>query len=319
MATSVDDSDDLDNELDNELDDELADYQPEDLAEPILPEPVREDFFDAKYPNRLQQIVSDKIYNKRDDLRSTKKYRYTPLGENQIRLVLLQPGEEKDPIKCKVLYKRLDDPQVAKRYFALSYHWGTDEPMNDIWIIDPRVDPRSESRPNILLTKQNKFASFVSQLKEQKPNDEWWFLVRDNLYNALRALRRHMMANAKDKEKAKMLIYIDAICINQDPIDEGAKIEKRQQVSKMAQIYNTARSVCIWLGEGNDATETAMPFIKKIVKDMPNLDSYLNDEESFSKWMAFKDLMTYKWFSRRWVVQEVALARKATVHCGNEV
>ena len=43
-----------------------------------------------------------------------------------------------------------------------------------------------------------------------------------------------------------MYIWVDAICIDQS---ERGKEEKEKQLSKMAEIYNSASSVCIWLGD----------------------------------------------------------------------
>ncbi|KAF2678005.1 hypothetical protein K458DRAFT_377328 [Lentithecium fluviatile CBS 122367] len=281
----------------------LARYRPKELAPPILPEPTREDFIDSR--SRLQQIVSDEFITPGG---LSRKYRYTPLKEKEIRLLLIEPGNPDSELRCDMIYGRLDDPLIYQRYHALSYHWGFDKATNRITIMDDRL----QRSGRVLLSEKNKFASLVSQMPaaNQTANNEWWFPVRDNLLSALRGLRQ---------QDEPLLLWVDAICINQDPADEEAKKEKQQQVNNMAQIYNSANSVCIWLGEGTTETDQAMEFIEKVVTDIPDLDKYFTSgKEQWRDWLALRDLLTFKWFSRRWVVQEVALARDATVHCGTK-
>ena len=66
--------------------------------------------------------------------------------------------------------------------------------------------------------------------------------ITDNLYNALYRLRQRSQAR---------LLWIDAICINQSDVDE-----KSWQVQMMAEIYQNADRVLIWLGE--DAYNSAV-------------------------------------------------------------
>ena len=66
------------------------------------------------------------------------------------------------------------------------------------------------------------------------------FYVNLNLFTALRRLRAH-----NDAETG--IIWIDAICINQDDSDE-----KAWQVELMGSIYKSCSQVYIWLGEWKD-------------------------------------------------------------------
>ena len=65
-------------------------------------------------------------------------------------------------------------------------------------------------------------------------------LITPNCDSALRHLR--------DKQN-KLVIWIDAVCINQESIPE-----KNFQVAIMRYIYDQAQRVYIWLGEGGDET-----------------------------------------------------------------
>lgn len=58
-----------------------------------------------------------------------------------------------------------------------------------------------------------------------------------------------------------------------------------------------------------------MDFVNEIVK-LDNLEQLVQDTDNSEKWAALSSLMRRPWFSRRWIVQEIALAKTATLHCG---
>ncbi|KAK4199515.1 heterokaryon incompatibility protein-domain-containing protein [Triangularia verruculosa] len=101
------------------------------------------------------------------------------------------------------------------------------------------------------------------------------------------------------------LLWVDAICINQsDPT------EKNEQVMKMDTIYQTASQVLVYLGEPDDTSDFAMDCISQrrvTQKDEPFQYAVL---QLFSQ---------REWFSRVWVLQEVALAEIALVICGAKI
>ncbi|KAF7541033.1 hypothetical protein G7054_g954 [Neopestalotiopsis clavispora] len=130
--------------------------------------------------------------------------------------------------------------------------------------------------------------------------------IRPNLDGALRRLRR------EHSQAASLFLWIDAICINQSDL-----IEKNTQIPKMAMIYNRASGVCIWLGEGNDDSHRAICFIDELL-NLDNFDPQTIDPGSPADWEALLRLMERPWFNRRWIVQEVALARQATLFCGRD-
>jgi hypothetical protein len=75
-------------------------------------------------------------------------------------------------------------------------------------------------------------------------------------------------------------------------------------------------SSCVWLGEGDATSAMAFKFIQKEVLQLQNFDELCDSKEASKKWGALLDLMQRRWFSRRWVVQEIALAREAVIYCG---
>ncbi|RYP54282.1 hypothetical protein DL768_000856 [Monosporascus sp. mg162] len=106
-------------------------------------------------------------------------------------------------------------------------------------------------------------------------------------------------------------LWIDAICINQDDHEE-----RNHQVQMMSRVYTRAKEVCIWLGEDTDESKTAIDFIHEKITELKNIDAICSDKRYTEKWQALMMLMQRDWFSRRWVVQEIALAIKAKIYCG---
>lgn len=143
--------------------------------------------------------------------------------------------------------------------------------------------------------------SYISIRKGQRTYAKY---VSPGLFAALRALRHH--------QKIRYL-WVDAICIDQENLNE-----KNHQVEMMAEIYGNAVRVCIWLGDATNTSQVALRFIKKEVLQLQNFDDLCESPEASSKWRALLQLMQRPWFSRRWVVQEIALARKAVIYCGTD-
>ena len=227
------------------------------------------------------------------------EYEYEPLSlkpeDDQIRLLFLRPGNPGETIQCHFHVLSLSDPCLSDRsggYEALSYYWGTELPDREIKI--EKLDPRRNKSHR---------KGWVSKLRAVRPQK---FFIRPNLFKALTHLRR---------PKQDTVLWVDALCINQE--DEQ---EKNKQVEKMARIFSRAHRVLVWLGPSfathekkTKACEDAMDFIDEIL-NLASFDAKVKDEKSPPKWAALVELMRCDWFSRRWVIQELALARDATLH-----
>lgn len=123
--------------------------------------------------------------------------------------------------------------------------------------------------------------------------------VGTNLWDALVQLRR---------PDASVRIWANALCINQDDLDERSR-----HVHSMGQIYAGAEEVLIWLGKARGSSETL-----KDVCDLVANSARLTLGERRSKLPALWDSFSRSWFSRLWVLQEAALAPKATLVLGDE-
>ena len=129
------------------------------------------------------------------------------------------------------------------------------------------------------------------------------FGVRSNLFAALKQLR------LLDEPRP---LWIDAICIDQNNHEE-----KNAQVPKMPKIYNGAWNVCVWLGDEDEdqGSRLAFNYIRRAL-NLDDFDRLVADSRTPQEWQALASVMTKPWFSRRWVIQEIALAKRATIYCG---
>ncbi|KAJ0323393.1 hypothetical protein Brms1b_001793 [Colletotrichum noveboracense] len=105
-------------------------------------------------------------------------------------------------------------------------------------------------------------------------------------------------------------LWVDALCI-----DQSTHGERNQQVMIMGDIYKSARQVVVWLGEAADDSHLVFEHLKdkSAKKSWPNVAK--PTPRLRRAWLA---LITRPWFFRTWVIQEVALSRKAVVMCGED-
>ena len=219
-------------------------------------------------------------------------YEYKRLGRSQFRILRLHAAESStDTIECSL--EICDLEELSNHYDALSYTWGNEEPTQKILL-------RTSQEPSTG-TGKARFRSLANVMIIKKR-----VYIRPNLEDALRQFR-----DTDPNTQDDLLLWIDAICINQ--ADEE---EKSMQVARMADIYSKARDVLIWLGKEYNASGTAMEFIPKIL-DLEQSDALISKESNRKQWTALADLMKRDWFSRRWVVQVLVLAKNRYLYCGD--
>ncbi|KAF5238839.1 hypothetical protein FANTH_10167 [Fusarium anthophilum] len=223
---------------------------------------------------------------------------YTELGSNQIRIVHLQPGDYNSLLALEMSTISLDN---TDGYEALSWQWGNLEKGDHVFHV-----------------------SICSRPPQGEAEQRWHRMdIRPNLWYAMKRLRQ------PDKE---VHLWIDFICIKQ--VDEGGDVnsEKSKQISLMTKIYSKAKKVLVWLGEPGQGMEKdfTLPNLEKAFKyiesigDLDTMDHIANVDTNIAFKAGYDDLDSVfrlfrcGWFSRRWVVQEIAVAQSARLHCGPE-
>lgn len=133
--------------------------------------------------------------------------------------------------------------------------------------------------------------------------------VSENLYLALLHLRKRRVA----------LIWVDALCINQEDLAERAR-----QVSHMDEVYRRASLVWVWLGDSDEFSELAFDELHDLGQhldwDGAVPQGYLvkDLDQHPRKWRAISELLYRPWFRRMWIIQEVLSARRAMMICGKD-
>ena len=143
--------------------------------------------------------------------------------------------------------------------------------------------------------------------------------VYESLWLALQRLRH---------ETDERTLWIDAICISQTN-----NAERNDQVLLMRKLFQGAENVILWLGEESRDCASAFDLVSRIVaangQDLSLVDKQRSfkaedliglslPESSSPAWTARDSLIWRPWFNRVWVIQEIAVARSASVLCGQD-
>ncbi|KAK5652629.1 hypothetical protein OQA88_10222 [Cercophora sp. LCS_1] len=254
-------------------------------------------------------------------------YKYQPLAsKTHIRLVqpVLAPGQEESDVGTdapSIAFRLIScDLATAPRFTALSYTWGdyhvTGDPAN--LLPQPNTSPFSSATHKVLC-------------------DGTPFFVRLNLLFALSTLWK-----ARAKGKTESYFWVDAICIDQDNLDERA-----QQVGLMTELYAKAEGVFAWLGHEDGLSKSAF----KVLNTLWDLGVVCRSEEEWDvqrrRWegvteadlhepWAYQDklgkeyitareragwlgLVSRPYFRRAWIVQEIMQAKQITLCLGTRL
>ena len=240
------------------------------------------------------------------------RHHYHPLQEGYIRVLLLHPGEPHDDIMVSMEAVRLDQAPQHVQYEALSYVWGDDPALCPVYLFDMT---RGENYRKITEDGDKPIEEQFCRIFEHLS----MFPVRRSLYTALHRLRKRPPRNGANldyknwwRSAYTRVLWVDSICMNQRD-----STEKNMQLPRMAEIYNKAQNVCIWLGEANPMSVISMDFISELAQP-PIDDGMVNNLVDQKKLLAFLSLMRNRWFGRRWILQELFYAENARVYFGEK-
>ncbi|QBZ58695.1 hypothetical protein PoMZ_03653 [Pyricularia oryzae] len=232
-------------------------------------------------------------YKKPDVSQATTRNQYKPLtNPYEIRVLELEPGSPKDHLKCKLHHCTIEFEHTGTTYTqfalstdnltkpiwytALSYRWGDPQPVRHITV------------------------------------DGYEMEITVPLFDALNHFRNSTHS---------IVMWIDQICINQEDKDE-----KSRQIPLMGRVYQHAINTLVWLGTSDAvtgqlfgllnhaATELILDFSQLQIPDGLQQRGFPSANDKI--WDDLWDLLDRPWFSRLWIIQEVALSRNAWVVCG---
>lgn len=220
-------------------------------------------------------------------------YAYTPLQPGEIRLLTLYAGQSGEPIRCFIenvhlgrtwadsvyeRWRKLPPEEIlvdGSSSMLLTRDWDSyyQNARNSI-----RTDPRSQPIKHVYeamsYTWGTQIATEIIHIGSEK------IYVRPNLHLALNCLRM----GSKSR-----ILWIDALCINQDDIPE-----RNIQVSMMGSIYRNAHSTVIWLGAGDSASNLAFDAMNSVDP------RGITEQTSTIVALASRD-----YWKRLWIIQEI--------------
>ncbi|KAL8840027.1 MAG: hypothetical protein Q9170_001511 [Blastenia crenularia] len=138
--------------------------------------------------------------------------------------------------------------------------------------------------------------------------------------------------NSFRHEDVSLLIWADAICIDQTSVEE-----KNAQVPLMRLIYQKAAVVQVWLGKDtpSKACQEAFNLLQELNRAYYKLKWEFSIFQKFSggqslkelscnlpalsdlSWTSLVELVQRPWLARVWIIQEVAVSRSTIVRCGS--
>ena len=133
--------------------------------------------------------------------------------------------------------------------------------------------------------------------------------VTEHLYSALLHFR------LPDKSR---YLWVDALCINQKDV-----VEKNTQVQCMMSIFKGAESVLVWLGDSAEDSHLGIAGMQLLDDNKHRMAVMLRShgvecmERLRRLYNAQAALFLRPYFHRSWIRQEIAVAKKISVCCGN--
>ncbi|KAI1461001.1 heterokaryon incompatibility protein-domain-containing protein [Annulohypoxylon moriforme] len=229
--------------------------------------------------------------SKMDEITQLEPLKYRSLDLDEIRLISFDVNYS-SVLRCHLHHSKLTEDTS---FCALSYVWGSTENMQAIVIDDGSLQ------------------------------------ITQNLHNALLEFRRRLLEDPEeliDEDTRSFYLWVDAICINQNDIEE-----KAFQIPKMGDIYSMSEQVVAWLGPVEPGEQDSVADMAALLETFqrragdPNaplrqvIEEYTekNLKETKGQSELSKFIRTLKkigqntWFTRIWIAQEVVLAQEQPI------
>ncbi len=213
-------------------------------------------------------------------------YRRLDKTKRQIRICDLHSSSELSaPLICSLRVVTLDE---IGKFVAFSYVWGQEPPTEAITI------------------------------------NGFQFQIRPNLAAGLRRFRAmcYQSSSGKRRKPPPISVWADAICINQDSVEE-----RNYQVPLMRIIFFKCEYAFSWLGESDNTSDLAMDSIAELKafkypypQEPCSPHVPLTQEGSpfceAAPWIAIRKLLEREFWHRVWIFQEMVLPKKLVLACG---
>ncbi|KAI0544211.1 heterokaryon incompatibility protein-domain-containing protein [Xylaria curta] len=134
-------------------------------------------------------------------------------------------------------------------------------------------------------------------------------------WDCLPITRNCYLALQRFRKVRSLTVWVDATCINQDN-----NLERSHQVNIMREIYSKAESVVVFLGPPNEVIIKALKALEETACLSKNDEVYDTRHPIVPKLKSagpsIMKLFRMRYFSRVWVIQEIAMAQRVSMVCG---
>ncbi|KAK0103167.1 hypothetical protein ONS95_014965 [Cadophora gregata] len=258
---------------------------------------------------------------------------YKPLGANELRVLAIYPP----------LTNRLDEPVHCSLHHVALEH--TPEYKNWEKQSDPNLHLYKKTRAWVKYVEARKAEGDPYFKKNGAMRHNWgdyvtlsysWGLgiqdhrviidgqfvaVTESLYLAMQTIRQGGL-HVKSPTHPKFRLWVDAICIDQQNASEQGR-----EVRRMKMIYGDSIGGFVHLGSASDDSDLAMNSINSIAQSLRtgyDCSKWLVDisSEAETSWAtpsikAIMKLLSRRYWSRMWIIQELAMGQDQMVLCGD--
>ncbi|KAI0193862.1 heterokaryon incompatibility protein-domain-containing protein [Astrocystis sublimbata] len=140
-------------------------------------------------------------------------------------------------------------------------------------------------------------------------------------WDCLPITRNCYLALQRFRKVNSMTVWVDAICINQENTTEQS-----HQVNIMTEIYSKAERVVVFLGPLRSDLAVAMGQLAKTARLLNEHPAWRPYNELYELGLektivdaqeSIKEFFRLRYFTRVWVIQEIAMAREVSIVCGD--
>jgi hypothetical protein len=181
---------------------------------------------------RQDGTMSQNLADQPDKPTKAESLLYSPLQGSEIRLVSVQRARPDRILRCNLFHAPLTEDL---EFHALSYVWGDLNHKQTIMVNDQPL----EVNQNL-----HDFLDQIWKMKDLSTRGEGALAepsANDRFRREYLSIYGEEMSVAPPTEALNW--WIDAICINQDDVNE-----RSEQVPRMGQFYSSANHVWVWLG-----------------------------------------------------------------------
>ena len=251
---------------------------------------------------------------------------YVPLDQKvaEIRLLIIELDSSDEDVPIKIKMDKGPQSKLNNTYLALSYTWGEPPADKSIFINGHEVKIRQSLHEFLLRYRECMIAIRDGQqpFETVELSEYYRELIISGDFTEERLKYSEM---GQPNWVSNSPIWIDAICLNQTDVGE-----LNANVPRMKDIYEYAGSVIVWLGKETESTKEAMIFLQEArmkfgqdrqITQMAQIfglpDARLGEAPDMKDWKAAAELFDHPYWTRMWVVQELAYSfRDAYVWCG---